>query len=94
MSGWTPGPWVAVSANSRWIDVKHDGVSLLTVWGTNVANQETALANAKLIAAAPEMAEVLERIAAGKFDCAPHQRAMAMEELARAILAHINGDAT
>ncbi len=54
---WTPGPWSVCNMTS-WCCVDH------AEWGTTVAeigeNDETGLANAHLIAAAPELYEALQ----------------------------------
>ena len=59
-----------------------DGVFAIT-YGRNA---EEAEANARLIAAAPELLEALEKIANPEFDCAPRQYSIAMQELALSAL--------
>lgn len=64
----TPGPWVMEenAHNSRgvWIGKDEETWSALSCGATN----EIAAANARLIAAAPEMFELLERIVNGNGD--------------------------
>lgn len=94
----TPGPWVVRdfgrfpgidAANGASIVVYgEDGEEWAGVRGTepNEAAEEVA-ANARLIAAAPDLLEALQKIAAGDFNCAGHQRFMAAQGLAAAAIA-------
>ena len=73
----TPGPWtISESGNTNqygsgevYIDAFDSGViELATVWlPTKPTSKEHAIANAKLIAAAPDLLEALEEI--GKRSC-------------------------
>ena len=58
----TPGPWVAVGAG---VYTESDDPCLEIIFSahnTRSASRETAKANARLIAAAPEMLEALKKI--------------------------------
>lgn len=63
MSAHTPGPW---RANSSWIEAPQMALRVAAVdWpkrGTAPKSKEEAEANARLIAAAPEMLEALKGI--------------------------------
>lgn len=59
MSKHTPGPWKAVPTAFGPIDiVVSDGRDIVTVYGGGTGNKE---ANARLIAAAPDMLEALKQ---------------------------------
>ena len=61
MSKHTPGPWVAVARTNAYIDIEapnQPGYSAKQVASTSLTNHE---ANARLIAAAPEMLDALRR---------------------------------
>ena len=64
MSRHTPGPWVIRDANDRrasydgHFDVVSDGLTVCTCW-LAADKSETGEENARLIAAAPELAEAL-----------------------------------
>lgn len=60
MSEYTPGPWKASlpKGSSGWWDVGNGEDSIATLYGPD----EAIAANARLIAAAPEMLEALENI--------------------------------
>jgi hypothetical protein len=82
---WTPGPW-EISGQKTIRTKRHDG--RLDGWVAR-ANWQNGVANARLIAAAPEMAEVLERMAApfAKWDDGALPEALAL-------LARIKGEAS
>lgn len=87
----TPGPWSAGEPNdhSLCVPVKdEDGCAIANVWGRN----EEALANAALIAAAPDLYEALAAIAylrpAG--DC-KNELIVQMERIALAALVKARG---
>lgn len=60
MNAYTEGPWKVRGEYSVWIDAKasHHGICGVTGAGTS----DNGLANARLIAEAPEMLEVLEQL--------------------------------
>ena len=72
MSKHTPGPWVHDTRGYRHADVKAaDGRNIACTWGVNnqpktkdacEAQKQIARANARLIAAAPELLEALKAI--------------------------------
>lgn len=91
---WTPGPWEVHShgSNSSYIaditgrDGKRSRFIRTVAVVLRYAGQSEGEANARLIAAAPEMAELLERIASNS---------VPMDEMiddARALLAKIKGE--
>lgn len=100
MSAWTPGPWTpgpwAIKTNAkgeRWKQDKRNGGEYLevgssTVW---VADVRQSSANARLIAAAPEMAEMLRRLLEPGRDI---RRFPDAYRDGRALLARIEGDET
>ena len=92
MSKWTPGPWrvagedknfvYALSqsgANSFWAHVQSAGIDRIT--------ENEKAANARLIAAAPEMYDALKALVESPNTFSSHDKARAEELLAR-----INGD--
>ena len=105
--GHTPGPWYVGAQNDElfvvagrspaanndypWHDADRVAIAriLLPTEGDCLPVQPEA--NARLIAAAPEMLAALKRIAERDFDCAPHQHAMAAAELAKRIIAKEEG---
>jgi hypothetical protein len=65
MSKHTPGPWVAVARTNAYIEIEapeQHGYSAKKVASTSLTNHE---ANARLIAAAPDLLEALQAIANG-----------------------------
>ena len=100
MSKFTPGPWSISEPQIRgdyvmpgyvWINGRDwYALAQVCVLDGDVIS-ETGLANARLIAAAPEMYEALRRIREGcAFPADDVQRAI--RDVARAILAKIDGD--
>lgn len=65
-AGFTPGPWVVTGHGTIWVngDGRDNGVSLVAnVFDENGRHKtQRALANAHLIAAAPDLYEACERI--------------------------------
>jgi hypothetical protein len=101
---WTPGPW-EISGQKTIRTKRHDG--RLDGWVAR-ANWQNGVANARLIAAAPEMAAVLEELASdleaeinARYGTAPshtleiyrRERDMGPVYTARALLARIKGKA-
>jgi hypothetical protein len=88
---WTPGPWLyqgftEAGDTSGWYVV----VAPHRVISVEGRDEEEADANARLIAAAPEMAEALEQVVDYfAADTEPHW----LGETARALLSRIRGDA-
>lgn len=91
MSGHTPGPWtVGISADNGIHCVDCEDVEICEVWGAvrdKVETEESA-ANARLIAAAPELLEALET-AAEALEAAEFFEKAAM---ARAAIAKAKGE--
>ena len=101
MSKWTPGPWEL----GDWWSPPNGGVSVLS-GNAHIADvyaghhhrddvtKPIGRANARLIAAAPEMAEALERLTTRIHDCHSDvpRSIQIMSDEARALLARINGD--
>jgi hypothetical protein len=59
----TPGPWTAFSTNVDAGDVHNDGVRVAKCWSSTFAPPpQEAIANARLIAAAPELLAALEAV--------------------------------
>lgn len=94
MSKHTPGPW----GHKTW-DVNKDGEFNYTVEKDDksiceiVGTGEQAEANARLIAAAPELLEALKVCSAELFaQCADHPRAMLFVKEARAAIAKAEGE--
>ena len=88
----TPGPWgeraIALALRAAH---KHDGS-----WIDELGDDENMpdKDDAHLIAAAPEMYEVIEEIAGMKItDCDAHDAANYMRDAARALLAKMRGEA-
>ena len=93
MSKFTPGPWeVAYLDENEQAVVKAKHIEIATCWHHCVQSIEQEMhANARLIAAAPEMYEVLRRIREGcAFPEDDVQRAI--RDVCRDILAKIDGD--
>jgi hypothetical protein len=98
----TPGPWFVFSARSiRSRNPQHKGVEVAHTTGG--WNDKRRLANARLIAAAPDMFEALEGFVEARdryleSDCDSHAEHMAANRLdeaheaARAALARAKGD--
>ena len=57
----TPGPWRALESKSSQHQVWKGDDHIASAWGTDVPGDEQ-LANARLIAAAPELLDALKRI--------------------------------
>ena len=98
----TPGPWLVDEvldrrgnhcAYSVWPSHERQGPRNRIVSTPDGVTAE-AKANAHLIAAAPEMYEVIEEIAGMKItDCDAHDAANYMRDAARALLAKMRGEA-
>ena len=96
----TQGPWVA--EKPRWYaptderhvyDTQGQLIARIPLAGRFQSVNE-AKANAHLIAAAPDMYEVIEEIAGMKItDCDAHDAANYMRDAARALLAKMRGEA-
>ena len=88
----TPGPWgVKAIAYALRAAHKHDGS-----WIDELGDSENMPdgGDASLIAAAPEMYEVIEEIAGMKIaDCDAHDAANYMRDAARTLLAKMRGEA-
>jgi len=85
----TPGPWEISKWTKRFaIEASSDNYrGLMCEVHREDFDPETAEANARLIAAAPEMLEMLKNIAAGRYDGAPDTARMR----ARSIVAKATG---
>ncbi len=59
-NGHTPGPWRMDHDGSNWMVVTDDYPEMVDVWGFNGMPAVEVVANARLIAAAPELLEALE----------------------------------
>lgn len=68
MSNYTPGPWTAEGWEN--LVVNAGNVTLASTPGYTNGNLAEAKANARLIAAAPELLEALERLASSLELCA------------------------
>lgn len=89
----TPGPWHAVRQSEDWIAVVHDksiGCGFIDVWGHVNPNYDLE-ANARLVAAAPELFEVLRYWMPFIDSEQDDERQAPWVEKARAILAKIEG---
>lgn len=60
--GFTPGPWRMDHDGSNWMVVTDDYPEMVDVWGFNGMPAVEVVANARLIAAAPELLEALSAI--------------------------------
>lgn len=92
----TPGPWFVVPQGCFVADrkVEFDGDGARVGETPNMCIECASEANAHLIAAAPEMYEVIEEIAGMKIaDCDAHDAANYMRDAARALLAKMRGEA-
>lgn len=78
-----PGPWEALETGQV-LDA-NGAVVVPEVWGEG-DEQEGVDANARLIAAAPEMYEILRSLVGAGYDCSPEQDA------ARTIITKIEGE--
>lgn len=93
MSKWTPGPWGTLADDGftviGYMPTEPDGEPSMVVISDASASlpDDTARANARLIAAAPEMAELLEK--ASKHMAIQHKGLIAEIET---LLARINGE--
>ena len=81
----TPGPWIAEKVGDRWM-VSGEG-GYLVCQATILPNKEMEEANARLIAAAPEMLEACILISRGGGD----SDLLTAQEAARAAIAKANG---
>lgn len=57
----TPGPWHVKNLDKPYV-MQENGIALAQIWDCSVISREQADANANLIAAAPEMYELLSEI--------------------------------
>ena len=92
----TPGPWFVVPQGCFVADrkVEFDGDGARVGETPNMCIECASEADAHLIAAAPEMYEVIEEIAGMKItDCDAHDAANYMRDAARALLAKMRGEA-
>jgi hypothetical protein len=96
---WTPGPWYAGSSNGYgetpgW-EIEDEKYTIALAIADIDILARRAEANARLIAAAPEMAEVLERLVV-MLDRQERPGGLSDTRVveARALLARIRGDAT
>lgn len=92
----TPGPWFVVPQGCFVADrkVEFDGDGARVGETPNMCIECASEADAHLIAAAPEMYEVIEEIAGVKIaDCDAHDAANYMRDAARALLAKMRGEA-
>ena len=80
MNKWTPGPW----SINHFVDIRGPENQPIALLSASVQTK----ANARLIAAAPEMAELLEIMA----ERAPGHISTRHGDKARALLARINGE--
>jgi hypothetical protein len=103
---WTPGPWEARPRDNRgWRSIVADGATIAEVFafGRNmVEGSNVGDANARLIAAAPELVEVVTRLADNLIDDARNsdspwyregEEGYEMIRAASALLARIHGAA-
>lgn len=94
MSKHAPGPW-SINETHCVIydrDEKYVGQAFKIWLNNKERDEERALANARLIAAAPELLEALKVCSAELFaQCADHPRAMLLVEEARAAIAKAEG---
>ena len=91
-NGHTQGPWRIDHDGSNWMVVTDDYPDMVDVWGFGGMSKDEAAANARLIAAAPDLyqhaeallADVMQRygITADGLTC-PHMRGLA-EAIAKA----------
>ena len=102
MSEWTKGPWLADSKESApWRVLACDERATIVCDVTGASGNPTARADAQLIAAAPEMAELLERLDIGydidEPDCFQDSERVVLRTTAgnaraiRALLSRIHG---
>ena len=92
----TQGPWFVVPQGCFVADrkVEFDGDGARVGETPNMCIECASEADAHLIAAAPEMYEVIEEIAGMKItDCDAHDAANYMRDAARALLAKMRGEA-
>jgi hypothetical protein len=90
MAKHTPGPWKSNGANQ----VFGGAYSGLIATVTSTANPEICEADARLIAAAPELLEALKRIAyepQGKADASHAEVLKAVEKIAKQAIAKAEG---
>jgi hypothetical protein len=100
---WTPGPWLILTAKGYPYAIQASHVSPntpgvirdITRWAAiSMPSSKEGQANARLIAAAPEMAEALEALASAFISHTQWSGEPPNEVVnARAILARINGEA-
>ena len=88
MAEHTPGPW-QVNAGCDWVIESQDGVSVSSVY-TPAGQREVRQANARFIAAAPEMLEELESMLSEH--CGNHECDDVVHDLARTALAKAKGE--
>lgn len=104
-TSWTPGPWWVMKDNITVCPPKPRGQSIICRAAETYMDRTQREANARLIAAAPEMAEALEQTAAamdalhpsaaGDMSDAEYARLWnATREQLAALLSRIRGDAT
>lgn len=87
MSKHTPGPW---AVEDDIFVYTHDGRCIVGAPGVNLTEDEAA-ANASLIAAAPDLLQVLKRFVADAADYPAWQRPCAVVEEAEATIAKAEG---
>jgi hypothetical protein len=68
----TPGPWSIIWFGGMQIGHEPTGEAVCTMWGSDTDPADPKHANARLIAAAPELLEALQEIVR-KFDAAPDE---------------------
>ena len=70
---WTPGPWVVDKRNPSWVRAESDEdlvASCYRLKGGHKRSPDEQMANARLIAEAPEMAKLLDTLV--RLDDGPH----------------------
>lgn len=96
MSKFTPGPWHKQQLTKSWGIYDQQGTSVARVADAYGVASERRQADARLIAAAPEMYEALRQIVMLDDDAHPglatwHEARAKAHEAARAVLAKVEG---
>lgn len=99
MSSFTPGPWEV--CRERPYEIVNSGACLVATVDTATDTQEQWEADARLIAAAPDMLAALVKIiemnvqyAIDRYGDAAHAEAMSCVQIARAAIARAEGKAS
>jgi hypothetical protein len=84
MSAYTPGPWIIDEPHQVWAESAREYVATTQIEDWETIPREQAEANAKLIAAAPDLVLALQHIASNAAESPEWIRRVAREAIAKA----------